>query len=77
MIADNELDAAIRGVQRAGFAYVATMTFDAGGRTMMGESPEDAMRRIRVSEYRPIAFGADCGEILRIIRAAREVDAVV
>jgi len=61
MIADNELDAAIRGVHRAGLEYVATMTFDAGGRTMMGESPEDAMRRIRASACKPIAFGANCG----------------
>lgn len=61
MIADNELEAAIRGVQRAGLAYVATMTFDTGGRTMMGEFPEDAMRRIRASACKPIAFGANCG----------------
>jgi len=61
MIADNELEAAIHGVQRAGLAYVATMTFDTGGRTMMGELPEDAMRRIRASAWKPIAFGANCG----------------
>jgi len=61
MFADNELDAAIRSVQRAGLGYVATMTFDTGGRTMMGESPEDAMRRIRSGPWKPIAFGANCG----------------
>lgn len=84
MIADNELDAAIRGVQRAGLGYVATMTFDAGGRTMMGESPEDAMRRIRAAAYRPIAFGANCGvgpaqlmdSIVGLVRGA-ESDAIV
>lgn len=84
MIADNELDAAIRGVQRAGLAYVATMTFDTGGRTMMGESPEDAMRRIRASAYKPIAFGANCGvgpaqlmdSVIGLVRGA-EGDAVV
>lgn len=84
MIADNELDAAIRGVQRAGLAYVATMTFDAGGRTMMGESPEDAMRRIRAAAYRPIAFGANCGvgpaqlmdSVIGLVRGA-EGDAIV
>ncbi len=84
MIADNELDAAIRGVQRAGLAYVATMTFDAGGRTMMGESPEDAMRRVRASACKPIAFGANCGvgpaqlmdSIIGLVRGA-ENDAVV
>ena len=84
MIADNELDAAIRGVQRAGLAYVAPMTFDAGGRTMMGESPEDAMRRVRASACKPIAFGANCGvgpaqlmdSIIGLVRGA-ENDAVV
>jgi 5-methyltetrahydrofolate--homocysteine methyltransferase len=72
MIADNELDAAIRGVQRAGLGYVATMTFDTGGRTMMGESPEGAMRRIRTSAWKPIAFGANCG-----IGPAQLMDSVI
>jgi 5-methyltetrahydrofolate--homocysteine methyltransferase len=84
MIAENELDAAIRGVHRAGLEYVATMTFDAGGRTMMGESPEDAMRRIRASACKPIAFGANCGvgpaqlmdSVIGLVRGA-ENDAIV
>jgi 5-methyltetrahydrofolate--homocysteine methyltransferase len=61
MFADNELDAAVRAVQRAGLPYVATMTFDTGGRTMMGVRPEDAMRRAREFQWQPIAFGANCG----------------
>ncbi len=61
MFADNELDAAVRAVQRVGLGYVATMTFDSGGRTMMGVRPEDAMRRSREFAYKPIAFGANCG----------------
>jgi 5-methyltetrahydrofolate--homocysteine methyltransferase len=61
MFADNELDAAVRAVQRAGLDYVATMTFDSGGRTMMGVRPEDAMRRSREFKWKPIAFGANCG----------------
>ncbi|MCC7326403.1 MAG: betaine--homocysteine S-methyltransferase [Burkholderiales bacterium] len=61
MFADNELDAAVRAVHRAGLDYVATMTFDTGGRTMMGVRPEDAMRRSRSFSWRPIAFGANCG----------------
>jgi 5-methyltetrahydrofolate--homocysteine methyltransferase len=61
MFADNELDAAIRAVHRAGLDYVATMTFDSGGRTMMGVRPEDAIRRTREFPYVPIAFGANCG----------------
>jgi 5-methyltetrahydrofolate--homocysteine methyltransferase len=61
MFADNEPDAAIRAVQRAGLDYVATMTFDSAGRTMMGVRPEDAMRRSREFPVKPIAFGANCG----------------
>ena len=85
MIADNELDAAIHGVQRAGLAYVATMTFDTGGRTMMGEFPEDAMRRIRASACKPIAFGANCGvgpaqlmdSVIGLVRGAENETIVV
>ncbi|HEX9275260.1 MAG TPA: betaine--homocysteine S-methyltransferase [Casimicrobiaceae bacterium] len=61
MFADNELDAAVRAVHRAGLDYVATMTFDTGGRTMMGVRPEDAMRRSGEFPWRPVAFGANCG----------------
>ena len=61
MFAENELDAAVRALQQAGLAYVATMTFDTGGRTMMGVRPEDAMRRVREFQWKPIAFGANCG----------------
>ncbi len=61
MFADDELDAAVRAVHRAGLDYVATMTFDSAGRTMMGVRPEDAMRRSRGFEWKPVAFGANCG----------------
>jgi methionine synthase I (cobalamin-dependent) len=61
MFADDELDAAVRAVHRAGLDYVATMTFDSGGRTMMGVRPEDAMRRSREFQWKPVAFGANCG----------------
>ena len=61
VFADNELDAAISAAVRAGLPYVATMTFDRGGRTMMGGRPEDEMRRIRKAAEKPLAFGANCG----------------
>ena len=61
LFADDELDAAVRALQRSGLAYVATMTFDTGGRTMMGVHPEDAVRRVRNFPWKPIAFGANCG----------------
>jgi 5-methyltetrahydrofolate--homocysteine methyltransferase len=61
MFADEELDAAVAAVTRAGLPYVATMTFDTGGRTMMGVKPEDAMRRAHSLAVQPLAFGANCG----------------
>lgn len=85
MFADNELDAAIRAVERAGLDYVATMTFDSGGRTMMGMRPEDAMRRASQFAHRPIAFGANCGvgpaqlmdSVIGLVRGAEEGAVVV
>jgi methionine synthase I (cobalamin-dependent) len=61
MFAENELEAAVRGAQRAGMPIVATMTFDTGGRTMMGTRPSDAMRFSKTLPARPLAFGANCG----------------
>lgn len=61
MFADTELEAAVRGAHRAGLPVVATMTFDTGGRTMMGVRPTDAMRNSRQLPVQPIAFGANCG----------------
>lgn len=61
MFADLELEAAVRGANRAGLPIVATMTFDTGGRTMMGVKPVDAIRKARELPVRPVAFGANCG----------------
>lgn len=61
MFAENELESAVRGAERAGLPVVATMTFDTGGRTMMGIRPSDAMRLSKKLPVRPIAFGANCG----------------
>ena len=85
LFADEELDAAVRALQRAGLAYVATMTFDTGGFTMMGIHPEAAMRRVRRLEWKPIAFGANCGvgpsqlldSVLGLARGAEDELAVV
>jgi 5-methyltetrahydrofolate--homocysteine methyltransferase len=61
MFAENELVAAVRGAIRAGLPFVATMTFDTGGRTMMGIRPADAMRLSHALPGKPCAFGANCG----------------
>ncbi len=61
MFAENELEAAVRGAMRAGLPFVATMTFDMGGHTMMGIRPSEAMKLARALPGKPIAFGANCG----------------
>lgn len=61
MFAQNELEAAVRGAARAGLPIVTTMTFDTGGRTMMGLRPSDAMKMSKTLPTRPLAFGANCG----------------
>jgi 5-methyltetrahydrofolate--homocysteine methyltransferase len=61
MSAAEELQAAIRGAARAGLEVVATMSFDTGGRTMMGLTPADAVRLAARLATPPVAFGANCG----------------
>jgi methionine synthase I (cobalamin-dependent) len=85
MFADNELEAAVHGATRAGLPFVATMTFDTGGRTMMGVRPEEAMRRSKSLPGRPLAFGANCGigpaqlldSVLGLARGADAEDVIV
>ena len=85
MFADNELEAAVRGATRAGLPYVATMTFDTGGRTMMGVRPVEAMRSSKALPARPLAFGANCGigpaqlldSILGLVQGAEPEDVIV
>lgn len=67
-----EMRAAIDGVRQAstGIPIVATMTFDTRGRTMMGVTPEQAVREL--SGWGVSALGANCGngpdEILAVIQ---------
>jgi 5-methyltetrahydrofolate--homocysteine methyltransferase len=66
-----EMRAAIDGVRQASadLPIVATMTFDTRGRTMMGVTPEQAVREL--SGWGVSALGANCGngpdEILSVI----------
>lgn len=70
-----EMRAAIDGVRQASadIPIVATMTFDTRGRTMMGVTPEQAVRE--VSAWGVSALGANCGngpdEILSVIEKMR------
>ncbi len=61
IFAENELNAAITAVQRVGIDYVSTMTFDTGGKTMMGLTPVDAGALVANFSVAPLAFGANCG----------------
>lgn len=61
MFFEDELVAAAHGAERAGLPYVTTMTFDTGGRTMMGLKPEAAMKLPGKRGIHPLAFGANCG----------------
>ena len=66
-----EMHAAIDGVRQASadIPIVATMTFDTRGRTMMGVTPEQAVREL--AGWGVSALGANCGngpdEILAVI----------
>lgn len=56
-----EVRAAVQGCQRGApeIPLVTTMTFDSGGRTMMGVTPENALETL--SSYDVVALGANCG----------------
>jgi methionine synthase I (cobalamin-dependent) len=61
IFAFEELAAAVAAAARTGLAFASTMTFDTAGRTMMGDTPEQAIEFVHGLEPRPIAFGANCG----------------
>jgi len=55
----NEARAAVEGALSTGLPVVCTMTFDTGGRTMMGVSPTQAMSEL--IKAGAVAVGANCG----------------
>ena len=61
MYAENELDAAVRAVTDAGLTFLATMTFDTGGRTMMGIRPQDMPALAPCRAHGLFGIGANCG----------------
>ncbi len=56
-----ELELAVAAAAATGLPVVATMSFDTGGRTMMGITPERALLAARGLPRPPEAFGANCG----------------
>ncbi len=61
IFAFEELAAAVAAAARTGLHFASTMTFDTAGRTMMGDTPEQAIDFVHGLTPRPIAFGANCG----------------
>ena len=61
MYAENELDAALQAVMDVGLTCLVTMTFDTGGRTMMGIRPQEMPTLAPCRTHRPLGIGANCG----------------
>jgi 5-methyltetrahydrofolate--homocysteine methyltransferase len=84
IFAFGELAAAVAAAARTGLPVVATMTFDTAGRTMMGDTPAQALEFVHGLEQRLVAFGANCGtgpamllDTLRQLRLASGGDGVL
>ena len=85
MYSEEELAAAIEAADAVGLPHVATMTFDTNGRTMMGLTPEQAVRNVKRHGSPPVAFGANCGmgpaqlvdSVIGIARGAEPGDVLV
>jgi methionine synthase I (cobalamin-dependent) len=61
IFAFDELRAALAAAASTGLPVASTMTFDTVGRTMMGDTPEDAVEFFHSATPTPIAYGANCG----------------
>lgn len=61
MYAENELEAAIQAVKEVGLTFIATMTFDTAGRTMMGIRPQDMPHLAPCRTHELLGMGANCG----------------
>jgi 5-methyltetrahydrofolate--homocysteine methyltransferase len=56
-----EIQAAARAAIRVGLPYVMTASFERGGKTRTGMSPDFFAKLIGSFEVEPLAFGASCG----------------
>ncbi len=59
--APEEFAAAAEAFALADMPWCGTMSFDTAGRTMMGLTSADMVKRVRTLAYQPLAFGANCG----------------
>jgi 5-methyltetrahydrofolate--homocysteine methyltransferase len=85
IFAFDELEAAVSAAAGTGLPVASTMTFDTAGRTMMGNSPEQASEFIHSILPALVAYGANCGAgpsmlldtICRFRRSAHEDDVII
>ena len=59
--APEEYKAAAEAARLADMPWVGTMSFDTAGRTMMGVTSADMATMVEGLDYKPLAFGANCG----------------
>src|SRR6056297_2851874 len=69
--APEEFAAAAQAFALADMPWCGTMSFDTAGRTMMGLTSADLVKRVGKLAHQPLAFGANCGvgasDLLRTI----------
>ncbi|SFR38364.1 5-methyltetrahydrofolate--homocysteine methyltransferase [Yoonia tamlensis] len=59
--AAEEFEAAAEAFAMADMPWCGTMSFDTAGRTMMGLTSADMVKKVGKLAYQPLAFGANCG----------------
>ncbi|MDO6590737.1 betaine--homocysteine S-methyltransferase [Loktanella sp. D2R18] len=59
--AAEEFEAAAEAFALADMPWCGTMSFDTAGRTMMGLTSADLVKKISTIDYQPLGFGANCG----------------
>ncbi len=71
-----EFAAAAEAFRLADMPWCGTMSFDTAGRTMMGVTSKDMVRKVGKLAYPPLGFGANCGtgasDLLRTILGMTE-----
>ncbi|SFS11892.1 betaine--homocysteine S-methyltransferase [Yoonia litorea] len=59
--APEEFAAAAEAFAKAEMPWCGTMSFDTAGRTMMGLTSADMVKKVGKLAHQPVAFGANCG----------------
>jgi 5-methyltetrahydrofolate--homocysteine methyltransferase len=59
--AAEEFEAAAEAFALADMPWCGTMSFDTAGRTMMGLTSADLVKKVGKIDYQPLGFGANCG----------------